>query len=469
MKAIFTLFVLMQLSVNYAKGTSDSDSLINKDDTSSVLNNIFIDKIIIAGNDKTDEEIILREMSVKGNSKLDVKLLEKDIEKLYKLGLFNKVDFIPIRSETPDKINLMILVEERFYLLPIPQGGFRNGEFSKFWAGLNLVWNNFRGRNETAALNFGIGYEPFVKLSYSVPWIGERAHFFSTLSADYSKTYNRSLEALNDTTSTALPSSDNNFVNYNLKASYSLGKYLSENLSVRSELAYRIIDQSKYVPGRTVSNDGKDNFMTFGVNGKYDSRNSSEYTLSGVLLSLEYIKYGFGKLFDFNRINLNAKIFYPLTVKGNYKITLASHLNSAISFGGTIPSYLNEFYGYDKIIRGYKKIVFEGENSAGIFNEIRIPLIEPYFIKGSSLPVVKKIGTLKRLNYKFGLYATLFFDVGGVWNKTDNFFKTGFRNGFGSGLNFILPFGFTGRTDLAFRKENKRFIPQVIFDLEASF
>ena len=72
MKAILTIFVLMHLSVNYAKGTSGSDSLINKDDTSSVLKNIFIDKIIIAGNDKTDEEIILREMSVKGNSKLDV-------------------------------------------------------------------------------------------------------------------------------------------------------------------------------------------------------------------------------------------------------------------------------------------------------------------------------------------------------------------------------------------------------------
>ncbi len=76
---------------------------------------------------------------------------------------------------------------------------------------------------------------------------------------------------------------------------------------------------------------------------------------------------------------------------------------------------------------------------------------------------------LKKLNYKFGLYTTLFFDVGGVWNKKDNFFDTEFKNGFGVGLNFILPFGFVGRTDFAFRKEQKRFIPQIIVDLDASF
>ncbi len=469
MKVLFACILLFNVSFGFASAEVNQDSLNANRDSSSFLNNIYIDKIIIAGNEKTKEEIILREMSVKENSKLDLKKLEKDIEKLYKLGLFNKVDFIPLQSGSQDKINLMILVEERFYILPFPQGGFRNGELSKFWAGINLVWNNFRGRNETAALNFGIGYEPFVKLSYSVPWIGEKAHFFSSVSAGYSKTYNRSLEALRDTTSSALPSDDINFVNHNFKVSYSLGKYFSEYFSVRSELAYRLLDQSGYFPGSTVSSDGKDNFMTFGVIGKYDSRNSTEYTLSGFLFSLEYEKYGFGKLFDFNRINTEARMFFPVKIKGDFKITFASYFNSAISFGGTIPSYLNEFYGYDKIIRGYKKTVLEGENSAGLFNEVRVPLIDPFYVKGSSLPLAKNIGMLKNLNYKFGLYLTLFFDAGGVWNKTDNFFKTKFRNGFGSGLNFILPFGFTGRMDLAFRKEDQRFVPQVISDLYSSF
>ena len=96
-------------------------------------------------------------------------------------------------------------------------------------------------------------------------------------------------------------------------------------------------------------------------------------------------------------------------------------------------------------------------------------MINPFYFEGKSIPVVQNISMLKKMNYKFGLFATMFFDVGGVWNKNDNFFKTQFINGFGAGLNFILPFGFIGRTDFAFRKEEKRFIPQVIFDLDAAF
>lgn len=469
MKVILAGIILFHFTYKISLGNEIRDSLKDNSDSSSVLESLLIDKIIIAGNDKTDEEIILREMSVKSDSRLNLKMLEKDAEKIYKLGLFNKVDIIPMQSAKAGKINIMILVEERFYFLPIPQCGFRNGEFSKFWAGLNLIWNNFRGRNETVALNFGIGYEPFIRLNYSVPWIGEKAHFFSSVSADYSKTYNRSLQALNDTTSSSIPSGDQNFVNYNFKVSYILGKYLNDNLSVSSELAYRLVKLSQYEPGRTVSNDGKDNYMTFALSSKYDTRNSIEYTLSGLYVSLSYVKYGFGKLFDFNKIYFDSKVFIPVKIKGNYSITVASYFNTAVSFGGTIPAYLNEFYGYDKIIRGYKKIVSEGENRTGVFNEIRIPIIEPYYIKGGSIPVAKKIGVLKNLNYRFGLYSTVFFDIGGVWNKSDNFFKTEFRKGFGTGLNFILPFGITGRTDLAFRREDKRFIPQVIFDLSASF
>ena len=44
-------------------------------------------------------------------------------------------------------------------------------------------------------------------------------------------------------------------------------------------------------------------FLTFAVLGKFDTRNSLEYTLAGSYYALEYRKYGFGKLFDFNRVN----------------------------------------------------------------------------------------------------------------------------------------------------------------------
>lgn len=462
---IFTVFV----SINISIAEVNSDSIKIRGDSTISLSNVYLNKILIAGNKVTDDDIIRRELTIKENSKLNFLELEEDVKRIYRLGLFNKVDVIPVPTETPGRVNIMILVEERFYILPMPQGGFRDGEFSKFWAGLNVRWNNFRGRNETAGLSFGIGYEPFVNVSYSVPWIGKDAHYFSSASVRYSKNYNRSLIALNDTTSNIIPSKSDNFANYNFEAEYKLGKYFNKNFSASTNFKYHIIQTSQYEPGRTVSTDGKDNFLTFSASGKFDTRNSTEYSLSGSYYSLQYEKFGFGKLFDFNRINFDTRKFIPIKLSDKYAITFASRTVGTLSFGGTIPSYLYEFFGYDKLIRGYKKIVYEGENQLGLFNEFRIPVVDPFYIKGKSIPIAKKISMLKNISYKFGLYATIFFDMGGVWNKNDNFFNTRFRNGFGAGLNFILPFGFVGRTDFAFRKEEKRFIPQVVFDLDASF
>lgn len=452
---------------NLAFAETGADTVLTE--SKQPLPDIYIVKILVAGNEVTDIDIIKREIYTKEYSILDTVILREDIERIYRLGLFNKVDVYPVPADSLNKVNLMFLVEERFYILPLPQGGFKDGQVTKFWGGAKILWSNFRGRNETAILSFGVGYEPFVNLSYSVPWIGENAHYFSSASVGYSKDYNQSLVALNDTTSNTIPSSDDNFAILNFRASYTLGKYYTKNFSLATSLGYNLIETTPYEPGRTVSPDGKDNFLTFAFLGKFDTRNSLEYTLAGSYYALEYRKYGFGKLFDFNRVNFETRKFIPIKLGKTYSVTFATRSIGVISFGGTIPYYLDEYYGYGKIIRGYKKLVYEGENQLGLFNEFRIPVINPFYYQGKELPLVENISMLKNLNYKFGLYTTLFFDIGGVWNKTDNFFKTQFINGFGAGLNFILPFGFVGRTDFAFRKEQKKFIPQIIFDLDASF
>ena len=462
------LYIVLLIPVSLSNSFAQNPKDTVKNDTLMKIPDIYINKILIAGNDITDEDIITRELTIKEKSMLNFKELEENTERLYRLGLFNKIDVIPVPTDTINVIDLMFLVEERFYLIPIPQGGFRNGEFSKFWAGLNLIWNNFRGRNETVSLSFGVGYEPFINLGYTIPWIGEKEHFFLSTTAGYSKNYNRSLKALNDTTSNSIPSSTDNFANYNFRAGVNIGKFFTREFSATSGLRYNFLNTSQYEEGRTVSPDGKDSYLTLSFNGRYDTRNSYEYSLAGSYYFLEYSKFGFGQLIDFNKVNFEARKFIPVKLGDDYAITLASRFFGTVSFGSTIPSYLKEFLGYDNIVRGYKNIVFEGENRGGLYNEIRIPIVTPFFVKGKSVPIAKRISALKDLNYKLGLYATLFFDVGGVWNKTDNFFDTPFKNGFGAGLNFILPFGAVGRTDFAFRKEGKRFVPQVIFDLNAS-
>lgn len=100
---------------------------------------------------------------------------------------------------------------------------------------------------------------------------------------------------------------------------------------------------------------------------------------------------------------------------------------------------------------------------------MRIPLVEPFYVPGKEMPFAKKLPVLKDFSYKFGLYLTMFFDAGGVWDKKDKFSDTKFYNGYGAGLNFILPLGFVGRADWAFRHQENYYKGQLILSLNASF
>jgi len=156
------LFILLILSLN--------KNLYSHQFSDSTIKNIIISDVIITGNDVTKPDIILREIHSKKGTPLDLQTLQDDVNRLYNLKLFSKVEVFPV-PESYDSMKLIFDVQEMFYIMPIPQAGFKEGSIKKFWAGLRLNWRNFRGRNESLNFSFGLGYEPFIGLSYSVPWI----------------------------------------------------------------------------------------------------------------------------------------------------------------------------------------------------------------------------------------------------------------------------------------------------------
>lgn len=455
LKFLFILFIILFNKNLYA---SNPDSTIKS---------IIINDVIITGNNVTKSEIILREIHSKKGTALDLETLQNDVNRLYNLNLFSKVEVLPIPISY-DSMKLIFDVQEMFYIIPIPQAGIKEGSIKKFWAGLRLNWRNFRGRNETLNFNFGLGYEPFVGLSYSVPWITDE-RFSIGGGIKYSRNYNKSPETISTNQVTNISDIDRYSID-NFEANLRVGKKLNLNMSVNTFLNYNYIKLSEFKEGRTASQSGSDNYLMLNQNYTYDSRDLYSYTLSGYYFSFDYYKYGlFNNDIDFNRIKIDSRKFIPIKISEDYSITFANRLYSVVSFGGLIPNYLNEYFGYREIIRGWDNRIMEGENAAAFFAEVRFPVIKPFFIEGKTIPVLKNISLISRFSYKFGLYATVFFDVGGVWDKNNNVFKTRFRNGYGAGLNFILPFNFVGRADVGFRNQNGLYYTQVIFGLDASF
>src|SRR5690606_16117140 len=88
---------------------------------------IYVGRIVLAGNETTKDEVILREMRTKEGKPLNVEVLERDLQNIYNTGLFTKIDVTPVPLSN-DSINLIITVEESFYLIPVPQGGIKEGD-----------------------------------------------------------------------------------------------------------------------------------------------------------------------------------------------------------------------------------------------------------------------------------------------------------------------------------------------------
>lgn len=431
--------------------------------------NIFVDRIIIFGNEVTKEEVIRREMATQEKNILDIEILKEDINRLYNLGLFNKIDVLPVPLGE-NKINLMITVEETFYIIPVPVLNIKESDFKKIQVGANILWRNFGGMNQTLGAGFAVGYEPYVNLFYYNPWLGRKSHFFTSFNLSYFKSVNKSIANVNTVSDIHNKSDIAGFDNINFKAEYSIGKYYSKYFSVSTTLGYNSITVSEYQPGRTVSTTGKDKFLTLSFNINFDRRDNVFYTTYGTLLNAKYTRYNsFNNEISFNKFSVDLRKFVPMKIAKDYDITFASRGLYSMPFGGNVPVYLHEVLGYDNLIRGWNGKVIDGEYILCSFNEFRIPLIKPFYVKGSNHLILKSLPVFRDISYKYGLFVAPFFEIGAVWDRFNDINEAQFRSGYGIGLDAIFPFNIVGRLDFAVRNQNSKYYSQFIFALNASF
>lgn len=432
--------------------------------------NLKVSSIIVTGNKTTKDDIILREMHLKKGSKFTLKEYSEDLLSIYNLALFTKVDIIPVPVGEKE-IALNVDVKERWYILPLPNAGIEEGEWKKIWLSMNLRWDNFRGRNERLNAGFRIFYNPSVSLSYFVPWIGEKLHLFMGIGGAWQRQRNRSLTAVGrESGSNTIAYNDSNYENVQYKAELTIGRYFGKHFSVFTEYKFNHLRVSQYAPGRTVSDDGVDRYITLGAGVSWDSRDINEYATKGLLFRTMYERYGFlDEEVNFGRIILENQSFIPLPLTKSYYITLASKLYTSLAMGAIIPVYNHEYLGYSEdYVRGWKGKAYEGDDIFTVYNELRIPVIKPRYIRGKDMVIVKDIPIVKNLDIRHGLYFTLIYDIGTVWYKDEKISTKRFYSGAGIGVNIIAPFGYVLRADWVFRL-GKPTVGQIGFSLSAKF
>lgn len=111
----------------------------------------FIDEIRFIGNKASQESILRQEMVVQEGDRIDMAKIEKSRQAIMNLGLFKSVT-AGVLIEDTDNI-LVITLEERFYILPIPLLDVRLEE-EEYSYGLELRHDNLMGLNQRLKLKY---------------------------------------------------------------------------------------------------------------------------------------------------------------------------------------------------------------------------------------------------------------------------------------------------------------------------
>src|SRR6185436_5373661 len=182
-------FLLLLFSaVPFYVSAQESDFRDAEAPVASTGEKITIRNIILSGNRKTRDNIILRELPFHAGEQvalLDVPgIFDKGKKQLMNTALFYKAELALVNRQG-EQADIAVSVLERFYLFPIPYFETvdrnlnqwlveQNGDLSRVNLGARIIYNNTTGRNDKMRFTFITGYTHELSLNYDRLYIDKK-------------------------------------------------------------------------------------------------------------------------------------------------------------------------------------------------------------------------------------------------------------------------------------------------------
>ena len=423
---------------------------------------VIINEIYILGNKVTKKHIILRELPFSTGDTIRKNNIDKNIqsakENLLNSSLFNFVT-IDTLSTGSKRVNVLIVVTERWYTWPIPIFEVQERNFNTWWqtknferANLGFYINreNFRGRKEELSMYAQFGYTEKYGLTYKVPYLTRK----QISGAGISFTYARNKEVTymaQDNVPVYFKHSDAYIrQEFSGKLHYTYRKGIHNTHYIETKfLQARINDTLLYYSVDYFTNNKSEiKFFLLDYSYRSDYRDSRAYPLRGHFLEFEARKLGLGILKE-EKIDV---INFFLTLRGYEKISNRIYVSSGlkIKFSPTNkqPYYVQRGLGWGDNVRGYEYYVMDG-NSYGITKfGFKYEIIKPR-IQKVPLPF-KKFNTLH-----YALYAGIFGDAGYVDDRQYSLYNSlsnSFVYGYGAGIDYVTYYVIVIRMEYSFNK-----------------
>ncbi len=377
----------------------------------------IIKEIRIKGTRWTREYIILRELYSQKGKPCTFSNLQKDKERLDRLGIFSQVEITPFVEE--EQVVLEIEVHETFPYLPTLN--LKISDEDGVQAGVGFKSVNMFGKAIYFSGKYLFGKAQNIEVEIRDPWLTGN-HFGYRLEYYH---HNRT-NVLYDFRENA----DELFLR--------LGSYLYKDGRIGVLFSLESIRSNEV--GKTLSPDNKDNVITVGGFLGYYTIDYSTSPSRGWWNELEISRVGgFGTDGDYWRLVLDMARYEPLFDHNTLAVMSLLTLTDG-KVGQNMAVWQQYALGGSNSVRGWKLGMRYGSNQFVNTVEYRYNFMEPrrfqYF----------------GINAYLGLQVAGFLDVGQVWSENREFTPNNFIFGSGIGIRFIIPYVGVIRFDFALRQ-----------------
>ena len=411
---------------------------------------VSVDRIEIRGNTKTRDEVVRRELRQQEGEQFTGKGLRQGTSRVKRLGIFDEVKVESTRTDSPDKVNLVVDVKEGRTGTFSAGAGFSSED--SLLANARITERNLFGRGQTATFNvdFGARRRNF-RLAFTEPWafdiplmLGVDAFSWSYEFSDFER----------------------GGTGMSLRASYPLWELglrdvLGASLDdIRAGVEYRL--ESTVIEGvsRTAPANVKDEEGTYLTSSVRPSltRNTIDAPFDpteGSITSISAEFAGLGGDNDFTKFDISSRWYFPFyKAESGWKLVYAINATLGYGFGngGTsgvelplseryFPGGINTVRGFQSRTLGPRERFFDPKNADYRTSEV-----------GGSSQLILNNEIIFPIIPDAGVKGVLFFDAGNAWMRESG--KDGFpptnSNGMdlgdlrlatGVGLRWLSPFG----------------------------
>ena len=419
-----------------------------------------IRKIVITGNRKTNEKVILRELPFKTGDQYLLSELVKKFEdarrQLLNTVLFNEV-IVALKSIEGYDVDILVEVKERWYLFPVPF--FKNvdrnlnqwlvenkGKLNRVNYGIKLLYNNATGNNDKLNVWLMNGYTKQLSASYDRLYIDKKMNW--GLNSGFALGKNRE-------------------INYNTLNNKQLffkdtNSYVRSFFRSYAELTYRPAIKTRHRFGLSYVEERVNDTIVF-LNPSYFKNGRSKISYPEIYYTMnyfdvDYIPYplqGYLAEVSFTKKGLNNIInLWQLSVKAgaNWKLAEKTYFGTRLS--GTVklpfhqPYFNQRLLGYnDFFMQGYEYYVVDGVAGGYLKTTVTRELVSFYIHrkrKDNEIP----------FRVPFHIYAKAFANAGyfhnpepGANNLNNKMLYSG-----GVGIDILTHYDFTLRLEWSFNQ-----------------